>query len=113
MKVSCTYNIYLSSVYKYRPAAARAMGNPGGCHLMRPLAQTLPRVMAPVVTNEALADNPEPTAPDILGPRGNTDLRPEKEWRNLTVQALQNKSGQLAHEMVDEFRKQNRRNGRA
>lgn len=54
----------------------------------------------------------EPTAPDILGPRGNTDLRPEKEWRNLTVQALQNKSGQLAHEMVDEFRKQ-RRTGRA
>ncbi len=50
----------------------------------------------------------EPSAPDVLGPRGNTDLRPDKEWRNLSPQALANKSSQMAHDMVDEFRKQRR-----
>lgn len=50
----------------------------------------------------------EPSAPDVLGPRANQDLRPEKEWRNLTPQALANKSAALAHDMIDQFRKERR-----
>lgn len=53
----------------------------------------------------------EGTAPDVqsgahLGP---TEIRPEKEWRGLSIDGLRRKSAELAHTMVDELRGRKKR----